>query len=249
MTRDERIMTLTIIALLETVVAAMTVTAFTTAPECTLEELNGCLQSLMSVTKGNDFTFAATRLQLLAVCSTLKDSVFCVDEHMKLCFNPTQRKVFNHVVSGARQVLAELCVPGPIQEAYLTHAPCFKNITLAEEKCAPKYRHLIEISENVNEEHNVDEGLKDSCCAFREFVLCKYIHVAQDCGHDADAFLQQHLDRITSPLLHEHCAHYTYGAGTCTSISNHLRAALSLSMILTLSLSIERMLRRFLLQT
>ncbi|GIY61316.1 uncharacterized protein CDAR_217141 [Caerostris darwini] len=129
--------------------------------------------------------------------------------------------------------------------AYLTHAPCFKNITLAEEKCAPKYRRLIELSENVNEEHDVDEGLKDSCCAFREFVLCKYIHVAQDCGHDADAFLQQHLDRITSPLLHEHCAHYTYGAGTCTSTSNNLRPALNLSMILTLFFFTEKLLRYF----
>ncbi|GFT57152.1 uncharacterized protein NPIL_427791 [Nephila pilipes] len=94
----------------------MTASAYTTEPACTLEELNGCLQSLMSMTKGNDFTFTATRLQLQAVCRSLKNSVSCVDEHMKLCFNPTQRKVFNHVVSGARQVLAELCVPGPIQE-------------------------------------------------------------------------------------------------------------------------------------
>lgn len=46
----------------------------------------------------------------------MKDSVVCVDEHMNLCFNPTQRKVFNHVVAGARQVLKALCVPGPIQE-------------------------------------------------------------------------------------------------------------------------------------
>ncbi|KAG8201082.1 hypothetical protein JTE90_028753 [Oedothorax gibbosus] len=192
----------------------------TVGPECTLEELNGCLRSLMSVTKGNDFTFAATRHQLQAVCSSMKDSVICVDEHMNLCFNPTQRKVFNHVVAGARQVLKALCVPGAIQEAYLAYAPCFKNITMSEDKCAPKYRRLIELSENVNEEKNVDDGLREACCAFREFVLCKYIFVAKDCGHDAAMFLQQYLDRITSPLLHEHCAHYTYGPGTCTSTSS-----------------------------
>lgn len=51
--------------------------------------------------------------------STLKESVGCVDEHMKHCFTPTQRKVFNHVVAGARQFLIELCVPGPIQEGKL----------------------------------------------------------------------------------------------------------------------------------
>lgn len=56
-----------------------------------------------------------------------------------------------------------------------------------------------------------------SFSAFSEFVLCKYTHVNQDCGHDAVVFLQKHLDRIANPLLHEHCAHYTYGDGTCSS--------------------------------
>lgn len=46
----------------------------------------------------------------------MKESMSCVDNHMKHCFTPTQRKVFNHVVAGARQVLLELCVPGVIQE-------------------------------------------------------------------------------------------------------------------------------------
>ncbi|GFT57149.1 uncharacterized protein NPIL_427781 [Nephila pilipes] len=81
--------------------------------------------------------------------------------------------------------------------------------------------------------------------AFREFVLCKYIYVAQDCGHDADEFLQEHLDRITSPLLHEHCAHYTYGDGTCTSVANNLRPPLIPLLILTLSFSLGRILQRF----
>lgn len=49
----------------------------------------------------------------------MKKSMSCVDNHMKHCFTPTQRKVFNHVVAGARQVLLELCVPGPIQEGMI----------------------------------------------------------------------------------------------------------------------------------
>ncbi|GFY67728.1 uncharacterized protein TNIN_3681 [Trichonephila inaurata madagascariensis] len=154
--------------------------ATTPEPQCTLMELHGCLQSLQ--TQSNDLAFAATRYELLTLCSTLKESVSCVDDHMKLCFTPTQRKVFNHVVAGARQVLLELCVPGPIQEAYLKHAPCFKNVSLAEDKCAPKYRYLMELSENVNQRQNVDEGLRESCCAFGEFVTCKYLYVSQDCG-------------------------------------------------------------------
>ncbi|XP_015930130.1 uncharacterized protein [Parasteatoda tepidariorum] len=235
------IIILTVTVLLEIKLFIVTVIALTASQKCTLVELNGCLESLMSVTKSNDFTFAATRDQLKTVCSSLKESVQCVDEHMNLCFTPTQRKVFNHVVSGARQVLTDLCVPGTIQEAYLAHASCFINITLDEEKCAPKYRHLIKMSENVNEKQNVDEGLKGSCCAFREFILCKYVYVERDCGPDANVFLQQHLDRITSPLLHEHCAHYTYGTGTCNSSSSDLNFTIFPPMILTLSLSIAVM--------
>ncbi|GBM59891.1 hypothetical protein AVEN_62370-1 [Araneus ventricosus] len=83
---------------------------------CTLHELQGCLESLQSVTQSNDLVFVTTRAELLALCSKLKESVSCVDEHMKNCFNPTQTKVFNHVVAGARQFLLELCVAGPIQE-------------------------------------------------------------------------------------------------------------------------------------
>ncbi|XP_054724637.1 uncharacterized protein LOC129234629 [Uloborus diversus] len=207
----------------------------TLAEECTLYQLHACLESLQSVTQGNDLTLVTTRPELLAVCSTLKESVSCVDEHMKHCFSPTQRKVFNHVVAGARQFLLELCVSGPMQEAYLKHSPCYRNVSLSEEKCAPLYRHLVQISANVDEKRSVDDGLRESCCAFNEFVHCKYVHVTRDCGHDATAFLQQHLDRISSPLIHEHCAHYTYPADSCsTSACTFLTALCPLTSFIIL---------------
>ncbi|CAL1270022.1 unnamed protein product [Larinioides sclopetarius] len=96
------------------------VLASTPEPQCTLMELHRCLQSLQ--TQSNDLAFAATRYELLTLCSTLKESVSCVDNHMKHCFTVTQRKVFNHVVAGARQVLLELCVPGTIQEVLLVNS-------------------------------------------------------------------------------------------------------------------------------
>ncbi|XP_023240418.1 uncharacterized protein LOC111638878, partial [Centruroides sculpturatus] len=83
---------------------------------CTLEEFHRCLNSLQSVTANNDLAFASTRQELLDVCRDLQESVLCVDDHMKLCFTPVQRKVFNQVVAGARQVIEELCVDGPIQQ-------------------------------------------------------------------------------------------------------------------------------------
>ncbi|XP_035222830.1 uncharacterized protein LOC118195599 [Stegodyphus dumicola] len=212
--------------------------AVTLGEECTLYQLHRCLESLQSLSQGGDLALTTTLEELQAVCSTLKESVWCVDEHMKHCFTPTQRKVFNHVVAGARQFLLELCVPGPIQDAYLKHSPCYKNVSLSEEKCAPKYRHLIRLSENVDEQGNVDDGLRESCCAFNEFVLCKYVHVTQDCGQESADFLQQHLDRISSPLLHEHCAHYMYATDSCTSFAC-IHASPSIYFALILELLIQ----------
>ncbi|GFU39848.1 uncharacterized protein TNCV_1950121 [Trichonephila clavipes] len=129
--------------------------------------------------------------------------------------------------------------------AYLKYAPCYKNVSVAEEKCAPKYRHLIELTENVSDERDVDEGLKESCCAFRDFVLCKYKYVSRDCGHDAAEFLERHLDRITSPLLHEHCAHYTYGDGTCSAMAKIQQPLQTIIFMLAISLLVDGILRRF----
>ncbi|GFY54794.1 uncharacterized protein TNIN_67821 [Trichonephila inaurata madagascariensis] len=132
------------------------------ADECTLHELQNCLESLQSA-QGRDLALASTSQELQAVCETLKESLWCVDVHMKHCFTSTQRKVFNHVVQGAKQFLRDLCVPGPIQETYLKHASCYKNISLSENKCAPRYRHLIQLSEKVEKQRNVDDGLRESC--------------------------------------------------------------------------------------
>ncbi|KAG8185335.1 hypothetical protein JTE90_008238 [Oedothorax gibbosus] len=209
---------------------------------CTLVELHACLQSLQSVTQSNDLMFVTTRKELTALCSKLQSSVGCVDEHMKNCFSPTQTKVFNQVVAGARQFLLELCVEGPIQETYLKHSSCYKNVSLSEEKCAPKYRQLIHLSENVDEQRNVDEGLRESCCAFNDFVLCKYEYVRKDCGQEAAIFLEQHLDRISSPLIHEHCAHYTYATDSCvpTATAPETRA-MSLAVIFVVSAVLVRL--------
>ncbi|CAL1268378.1 unnamed protein product [Larinioides sclopetarius] len=189
-----------------------------TEDKCTLHQLQNCLESLQSVTQGSDLMLATTKQDLEAVCRTLKESIWCVDDHMKNCFTAMQKKVFNHVVQGARQFLLELCLPGSIQETYLIHSPCYKNVSLSETKCGPKYRHLIHLSEKV-EQKDVDDSLRESCCAFNDLVQCKHLHVRQDCGQEASYFLQQHLDRISNSLIHEHCEHYMYDINSCAKSS------------------------------
>lgn len=75
--------------------------------------------------------------------------------------------------------------------------------------------------------------------AFGEFVTCKYLHVSQDCGHDAARFLQEHLDRISSNLIHEHCAHYTYASDACVQVSGSLQNQISNSFLLLSGLIIN----------
>ncbi|XP_022251623.1 uncharacterized protein LOC106467728 isoform X1 [Limulus polyphemus] len=157
--------------------------------------------------------------ELEAGCGRLRESVRCFDSHKERCFTQTQQKVFNHVLAGARQFIAELCIPGRVQEEYLLHAKCFKNVSMDEEKCGPTYRHTLWLSENVKQEGNVEEELRKTCCAFSEFVHCKYIHVTNDCGPEAGTFLRRHMERISGNLIHEHCAAYTHRSKACVNKS------------------------------
>ncbi|KAL1413893.1 hypothetical protein MTO96_007942 [Rhipicephalus appendiculatus] len=97
---------------------------------------------------------------------------------------------------------------------FLRHARCNRNVTLDEEKCAPAYRRTLELAKTVSQAQDVDRGLKRSCCAFSEFVECKNFHVERDCGDRASAFFSRHMQRISGPLIEDHCGHYAHG-GSC----------------------------------
>ncbi|XP_022251438.1 uncharacterized protein LOC106467534 isoform X1 [Limulus polyphemus] len=204
------------------VVAVVSAGEISFSPEqtCTLEKFQLCLTSLQSVTQNQDLVFATTTEELATECGRLIRSVKCFDSHKERCFTHTQQKVFNHVLAGARQFIEELCVSGGVQQEYLLHAKCFKNISMDEEKCGPTYRHTLYLSENVKQEGNVEEELRKTCCAFSEFVHCKYVHVSNDCGPEAGRFLRRHMERISGPLIHEHCAAYTHRSEACVSKSS-----------------------------
>ncbi|GIY57331.1 uncharacterized protein CDAR_526101 [Caerostris darwini] len=152
----------------------------------------------------------------------LKQGVQCIDNHSARCFNSAQLRVYDSVVSESRQVIDDICVEGESQDDYLTHAPCFKNISTDLRKCAPKYRKVAILSQELKEEDK-DSALKSVCCALRDFTLCKHEHAIRDCGPGASQFLQRHLERMSGSLINEHCVVYTYGAGSCSSNSNNSR--------------------------
>lgn len=88
--------------------------------------------------------------------STLKESVGCVDDHMNYCFTATQRKVFNHVVAGARQFLIELCVPGQMQEGkHLLNLLLIKMYRFLFYKALTLINDLTAFSRNIIPKSNI----------------------------------------------------------------------------------------------
>ncbi|XP_067129409.1 uncharacterized protein [Centruroides vittatus] len=183
---------------------------------CSLENFQKCMASLQEVTKSKKLAFATTKEELTNVCQQLQEGFYCVENHSKRCFSPSQKRLFDSVVSGSRNVIEDLCVSGVVQENYLRYAKCFKNVSTDKSKCATQYHRMVQLSESeedINDE--VEDGLKETCCAFTEFVHCKYTHTVKDCGQDAANFLQNHMDRMSGSLIHQHCSLYTFQSDAC----------------------------------
>ncbi|XP_067129352.1 uncharacterized protein [Centruroides vittatus] len=187
---------------------------------CSLENFQKCMASLQAVTQSEKLAFATTREELKDVCLQLQEGFYCVENHSKKCFSSSQKRLFDSVVSGSRNVIEDLCVPGIVQEKYLRYAKCFKNVSTDERKCATQYHRMVHLSEYEEDtKSEVEDGLKETCCAFTEFVHCKYIHAVRDCGQDAGDFLQNHMDRMSGSLIHQHCSLYTFQSDACTTAS------------------------------
>ncbi|CAL1261259.1 unnamed protein product [Larinioides sclopetarius] len=186
---------------------------------CSTSELERCLVVLQSVAESDNLALATTKQELQLVCRKLQKGVKCIDDHSSRCFNSAQLRVYDSVVSESRQVIEDICIEGELQRDYLAHAPCFKNISTDSKKCAPKYRKMVILSQELKEEDK-DSALKSVCCALRDFTLCKHEYAIRDCGPGAIQFLQRNMERMSGSLINEHCVLYTYGAGSCSS---HLR--------------------------
>lgn len=180
--------------------------------QCTNDQYQRCLSSLESVAKGEDITLVTSKPELHHVCRKLKRVVDCVDKHTAQCFDAALQRLFNQVVAGAKETIAEVCLPGDTQDDFLRHARCNRKVTMDETKCAPAYRRTLELAKTVSQTQDVDRGLRRSCCAFSEFVECKSFHVSRDCGERASEFFARHMERISGPLIEDHCGPYAHGA-------------------------------------
>ncbi|XP_077560794.1 uncharacterized protein LOC144175611 [Haemaphysalis longicornis] len=186
----------------------------TSSPErCTNDQYQRCLVSLESVAKEEDITLVTSKRVLHHVYRKLKRVVDCVDEHTAQCFETTLQRLFNQVVAGAKETIAEVCLPGDTQDDFVTSSRCNRNVTLGEHKCALAYRRTLELAKTVSQTHDIDHGLRRLCCAFSEFVECKSFHVERECGDRASASFARHTQRFSGPLMEDHCGHYAQEGG------------------------------------
>ncbi|XP_064460404.1 uncharacterized protein LOC135370552 [Ornithodoros turicata] len=186
---------------------------------CTLEEFNDCMRQLSSITESEELSLASSRRELDTLCKKWKQGYRCMDQHMSNCSDRHKQIIYNDVVHGTRQVMNELCRPGHMQNEYLRHAPCFKSLFVEGGRCSQKYKNMIQMSKasaNLSEDVNIEEGLRKTCCTFNEYVHCYYTHMPELCGEEGRNFFTTYSEKMSGPLIHQHCASYTYDS-TCNS--------------------------------
>ena len=75
-------------------------------------------------------------------------------------------------------------------------------------------QHLLsqgEISAPKDEEDNVQV----LCCSFQRYLHCSEQVVNSTCGAHTAGFTKQFLDRMSGPLVQQHCQHYEHGSEMC----------------------------------
>ncbi|KAG0427904.1 hypothetical protein HPB47_025079 [Ixodes persulcatus] len=88
----------------------------------------------------------------------LKRVVDCVDKHTAQCFDAALQRLFNQVVAGAKETIAEVCLPGDTQDDFLRHARCNRKVDYDETKCAPAYRRTLELAKTVSQDTRRGQG-------------------------------------------------------------------------------------------
>ncbi|GFQ64738.1 uncharacterized protein TNCT_266581 [Trichonephila clavata] len=135
-------------------------------PNCTAQEFADCFTVLEAISQREDLALAATQEELNLVCRKLQQGVECIEDHSFRCFTAPQKRIFKSVVSESKRVIDDICVQGKLQEDYLRYAPCLKNVSTDEKKCANQYKKLAN-NHGANPDDpnadNVNYGLKLHC--------------------------------------------------------------------------------------
>ena len=62
-----------------------------------------------------------------------------------------------------------------------------------------------------------DDNVQVLCCSFQRYLHCSEQVVNSTCGAGTAGFTKKFLDRMSGPLVQQHCQHYEYGSEMCPS--------------------------------
>lgn len=185
--------------------------------KCSADAMSKCTDPLKVVTDNKDLGFATSKDELDEMCPKLMDGLRCIDDFTTKCLDEDHRAYFNTLYTGTTQVIMDLCKTGEYQTEYLKHARCMRNAQTEYESCVDIYQLRIkslnkgEISAPKDEEDNVQV----LCCSFQRYLHCSEQVVNSTCGAHTAGFTKQFLDRMSGPLVQQHCQHYEHGSEMC----------------------------------
>ncbi|ENN70563.1 hypothetical protein YQE_12738, partial [Dendroctonus ponderosae] len=134
------------------------------------------------------------------------------------------RKNFKKLFHGTGEMVSNLCRNGTYQEEFLKYAPCMQTIEKENEVCFNQYnRKMNEIQaktpmDDITQEDILisqeafsktmkrkrdaaDEGIKNVCCSFQEYVECSTSTTRTACGSEAADFNRKFLDKMSSSMI------------------------------------------------
>ncbi|XP_072376295.1 uncharacterized protein [Diabrotica undecimpunctata] len=210
------------------VLSALIITVFTTkvkAEACNFQNFIECAKPL-SVLTDSGLTFFNNRQDLEAVCPNLKTAIKCIHNFTRRCMKKEDREHFREVFRGTGSIVHELCRSGRYQEEYLRHAPCMTQISAENEKCFETYTTsmaklkpntyevevdaaMVDVTSELKKKRAIaDEGIKNVCCAFQQYMECSTTAVRDKCGDDTAEFSRRFLNRMSASMLNVHCTEY-----------------------------------------
>lgn len=185
--------------------------------KCSADAMSRCTDPLKVVTDNKDLGFATSKDELDEMCPKLMDGLKCIDDFTTTCLDEDHRAYFNTLYTGTTQVIMDLCQAGDYQTEYLKHAACMRQAQTEYESCVDIYQLRIktlnkgEVAAPSDEEDNV----QILCCSFQRYLHCSEQVVNSTCGDHTAGFTKQFLDRMSGPLVQQHCQHYEHGSHMC----------------------------------
>ena len=68
-------------------------------------------------------------------------------------------------------------------------------------------------------EDEEEDNVQALCCSFQRYLHCSEQVVNSTCGSHTAGFTKQFLDRMSGPLVQQHCQHYEHGSERHVSIT------------------------------